>query len=90
METTIFEQVFYPQSTYVWSRGVSSILGRHPIFVSSPVQFKADENGRYAVLTCRHSGCSLCGVEGSYRELAFGFQDPITVGRSQKLLPKAS
>jgi hypothetical protein len=89
METTSCEQVFYPQSTYVWCRGVSSILGRHPIFVSSPVQFNADENGRYAVLTCRHSGCSLCGVEGSYRELAFGFQDPITVGR-QKLLPKAS
>jgi len=89
METISCEQVFFPQSTYVWCHGVSSILGRHAIFVSSPVQFKADENGRYALLTCHHSGCSLCGMERPYREQAMGFQDAITVGR-QKLLPKAS
>jgi hypothetical protein len=75
MKSAECEAVFYPPSTYVWCKGVSSQLGRHPIFVSSPVRFTLGPNGRYTLLTCRHATCSFCGEATRYEEKEFGFQD---------------
>jgi hypothetical protein len=75
------EEVFYPVSTYVWCKGVSSKLGRHPTFVSSPVRFTPDPNGRYTLLTCRHDTCSLCGTATRYEEKEIGFQEEVVLRR---------
>jgi hypothetical protein len=75
MKTAECEEVSYAGSTYVWCKGVSSKLGRHPIFVSSPVRFTPTPNGRSTELTCRHATCSLCGKATSYEEKEIGFQD---------------
>jgi hypothetical protein len=75
MKTTECEEVFYPGSTYVWCKGVSSKLGRHPIFVSSPVRFTPVPSGRSTMLTCREASCSLCGAPTTYQEKEIGFQD---------------
>jgi hypothetical protein len=69
------KEVFYAGSTYVWCKGVSSRLGRHPIFVSSPVRFTPGPNVRSIMLTCRAATCSLCGKATSYEEKEIGFQD---------------
>jgi len=75
MKTAECEEVFFPGSTYVWCKGVSSKLGRHPIFVSSPVRFTPGPSGRSTVLTCRDATCSLSGKATSYEEKEIGFQD---------------
>jgi len=75
MKTAECEEVFYAGSTYVWCKGVSSKLGRHPIFVSSPVRFTPTLKGRSIELTCRDATCSLCGKATSYEEKEIGFQD---------------
>ena len=75
MKITECEEVFYAGSTYVWCKGVSSKLGRHPIFVSSPVRFAPVPSGRCTTLTCREASCSLCGVPTTYPEKEIGFQD---------------
>jgi hypothetical protein len=75
MRTAEFEEVFYAVSTYVWCKGVSSKLGRHPIFVSSPVRFTPTHDGRSTELTCRDATCSLCGKAISYGEEEIAFQD---------------
>jgi hypothetical protein len=77
MKTAESEEVFYPRSTYVWCKGVSSKLGRHPIFVSSPVRFVPGPTGRSALLICRHASCSLCGKVTGYSEKEIGFQDEV-------------
>lgn len=83
METPVRVEVFYPASTYVWCKGVSSLLGRHPIFVSSPVRFTPGVTGRYVLLTCRHPTCSLCGKTTRYEEEEIGFQDEVVLRRSE-------
>jgi hypothetical protein len=75
------EQVSYSASAYVWCKGVSSKRGRHPIFVSSPLEFTAGPNGRYTLLTCRQATCSLCGEATGYEEKEIGFQDEIVLPR---------
>jgi hypothetical protein len=75
MKSTECEEVSYAGSTYVWCKGVSSKLGRHPIFVSSPVRFTPTLDGRSTELTCREATCSLCGKTTRYEENEFGFQD---------------
>jgi hypothetical protein len=75
MKTAEYEEVFYAGSTYVWCKGVSSKLSRHPIFVSSPVRFTSGPNGRSTALTCRDATCSLCGQATTYEEKEIGFQD---------------
>jgi len=75
MKTAACEEVFYAGSTYVWCKGLSSKLGRHPIFVSSPVRFTSGPNGRSTMLTCHHATCSLSGKATSYEEKEIGFQD---------------
>jgi hypothetical protein len=75
MKTPECEDVSYPVSTYVWCKGVSTKLARHPIFVSSPVRFTPGLNGRSTVLTCRNATCSLCGMVTNYEEKEIGFQD---------------
>jgi hypothetical protein len=75
MKTAECQQVFYPGSTYVWCQGESSVLGRHPIFVSSPVKFMPAPNGPYTLQTCRHASCSLYGKMTRYEEKELGFQD---------------
>ena len=72
MKTEECKEVSYPASTYVWCKGVSSLLGRHPIFVSSPVRF---ETGKFTFLTCPHRSCSLHGAPTRYSEEEIGFQD---------------
>jgi hypothetical protein len=72
MLTEQCEEVFYPCSTYVWCKGVSSLLGRHPIFLSSPVRF---DTGRFTLLTCHNPSCSLHGRPTRYSEGEIGFQD---------------
>jgi hypothetical protein len=72
MKTEECQEVFYPVSTYVWCKGVSSLLGRHPIFVSSPVRF---ESARFTLLTCPHRSCSLHRQPTRYSEEDIGFQD---------------
>ena len=69
-----YEQVTYPVSTYVWCKGSLSRLDRHPIFVSSPVRFARDENGRYTLLACHDQACRLCGRPTRYEETEMGFQ----------------
>lgn len=71
------EEVFYPGSTYVWCKGQSSLIDRHPIFVASPVKFMPGMRGRYTVLTCKDAMCSLCGKPTPYQESDLGFQDEI-------------
>ena len=75
MKTAECEEVFYAGSTYVWCKDVSSKLGRHPIFVSSPVRFTPTLDGRSTELTCREATCSLCGKATSYEEKEIGFED---------------
>ena len=75
MKTAECQQVFYPGSTYVWCKGESGVLGRHPIFVSSPVKFMPGPKGPYTLQTCRHASCSLCGETTRYEEKELGFQD---------------
>lgn len=70
-------EVFYPGSTYVWCRGESTLVDRHPIFVSSPVRFMLGPNGRYTLLTCKDATCSLCGTPTPYQESDLGFQDEV-------------
>lgn len=77
MKTAEYQEVFYPVSTYVWCKGVSSKLGRHPIFISSPVEFTPGPNERYAILTCHSPTCSFCGAPTRYEEKEIGFQDEI-------------
>ena len=74
MTETIYEQVSYAPSIYVWCKGSSSGLGRHPIFVSSPVKFARDEGGRYTLLACHERDCPLCDREMRYEESEIGFQ----------------
>jgi hypothetical protein len=74
MSETVYEEVSYGPSIYVWCKGSSSRLGRHPIFVSSPVKFTRDESGRHTVLHCHHETCSLCGKPTRYEENEIGFQ----------------
>jgi hypothetical protein len=81
MKTAECEEVSYPAGTYVWCKGVSSELGRHPIFVSSPVRFKSDPDGRFTFLICRHPTCSLCGEAKCYLENEIGFQDRFVLRR---------
>lgn len=71
----VCERVMYPASTYVWCKGTSAKLGRHPIFASSPVTFEADYGGRVTVLRCNHSSCSAYGKPTDYAEKEIGFQD---------------
>jgi hypothetical protein len=75
MKTAECEEVSYAGSTYVWCKGVSSKLGRHPIFVSSPVRFTPTLDGRSTELTCRDATCSLCGKATSYEEKEIDFED---------------
>lgn len=74
MNHTEYEQVTYPVSTYVWCKGSSSRLGRHPIFVSSPVRFIRDESGCYTLLACHDHECPLCDRATRYEETDIGFQ----------------
>ena len=69
------EEVSYPASTYVWCKGESKLLGRHPIFVSSPVRFTVLPPSRITLLTCPHRSCSLHGQPTHYSEEEIGFQD---------------
>lgn len=69
------EEVSYPASTYVWCRGESTLLGRHPIFVSSPVKFRRIPQSRVTTLTCTHRSCSLHAQPTQYSEEEIGFQD---------------
>jgi hypothetical protein len=75
MKTAECQEVFYPGSTYVWCKGESSVLGRHPIFVSSPVKFMSGPSGLCTLQTCRQASCSLCGETTRYEEKELGFQD---------------
>jgi hypothetical protein len=75
MTETVYEEVTYAPSIYVWCKGSSSRLGRHPIFVSSPVKFARDERGRYALLACHDQACPLCDQATRYEESDIGFQD---------------
>lgn len=72
MKSTECKKVSYPASTYVWFKGESKLLGRHPIFVSSPVRF---DPARLTVLRCPHTACSLHGQPIRYSEEDIGFQD---------------
>jgi len=74
MTETVYEQVSYAPSIYVWCKGSSSGLGRHPIFVSSPVKFARDEGGRYTLLACHERACPLCDRAMRYDEIEIGFQ----------------
>lgn len=69
------EEVSYPASTYVWCKGESKVLGRHPIFVSSPVRFTVLPPNRITPLTCPHRSCSRHGQPTHYSEEDIGFQD---------------
>jgi hypothetical protein len=73
------EKVSYAGSTYVWCKGESKLLRRHPIFVSSPVRFTPGPNGRHTLLTCRQATCSLRGEATHYEEKEIGFQDEIVL-----------
>ena len=75
------EDVFYPASTYVWCKGESKVLGRHAIFVSSPVRYARSLEGRFTSLTCRHSSCSLRGQPMRYLEQEIGFEDECVTSR---------
>jgi len=75
MRTEKCEQVSYPASTYVWCKGESKLLGRHAIFVSSPVKFTLHPQGRITRLTCPYLTCSLHGQPTVYSEEEIGFQD---------------
>ena len=79
MRTEECEEVFYPASTYVWCKGESKLLGRHPIFVSSPVRFGT---GRFTLLTCPHKSCSLHAQPTRYSEVEIRFQDGYIFRRS--------
>ena len=59
------EEVWYPASTYVWCEGESKLLGRHAIFVSSPVRFRSLAASRLTLLSCPHTSCSLHGQTNS-------------------------
>src|SRR5215472_14830713 len=69
------EEVSYPASTYVWCKGESKLLGRHSIFVSSPVRFSPVPPGRFTLLTCPYRSCSLHRQPTRYSEDEIGFQD---------------
>lgn len=70
-----FEEVWFPASTHVWCKGESKLLGRHAIFVSSPVKFIPLPPGRSTLLKCPHNTCSLHGQPTRYLEQEIGFQD---------------
>jgi hypothetical protein len=72
MKTDEWAKASYRASTYVWCKGESKLLGRHPIFVSSPVRFESD---RFTFLTCPHKSCSLHAQPTRYSEEEIGFQD---------------
>jgi hypothetical protein len=76
------EEVSYPASTYVWCKGESKLLGRHPLFLSSPVRFTVLPATRVTVLTCPHRSCSLHGEPMRYSEEELGFQDGYRFRRS--------
>ncbi len=78
MEIAHCEQKTFPASTYVWCKGVSSKLGRHPIFVSSPVKFERTTKGLSTVLSCNQPSCSFCGIEIHYHEDEMCFGDGYT------------
>ena len=69
------EKVLFPMSTYVWCKGDCPKLGRHPIFVSSPVRFERECGERFTMLTCKHPSCSACGTAIRYVDKDIGFQD---------------
>jgi hypothetical protein len=69
------EEVWYPASTFVWCKGESKLLGRHPLFVSSPVRFTRSQAQRFTMLTCSHCSCSLHGQSTRYSEEELGFQN---------------
>ena len=75
MKTAECQEVSYPGSTYVWCKGESGKLGRHPIFISSPVKFMSGPIGLYTLQTCHHASCSLCGKTTRYEAKELGFQD---------------
>lgn len=75
MKTAEYEEVWYPASIYVWCKGTSTKLSRHPIFVSCPVKFTLTPNGRFTLQTCRDDTCSLCGQAIRYEEKDIGFQN---------------
>lgn len=75
------EETTYPGSAYVWCKGESKLLGRHPIFVSSPVRFTVLPAGRATLLKCSHRGCSLYGHPTRYSEEEIGFQDDYVFGK---------
>ena len=70
-----YEEVSYPCSTYVWCKGQSRVLGRHAIFVSSPVKFASGPPGRSTLLTCPYWDCSLYAQPSRYSEEEIGLQD---------------
>jgi hypothetical protein len=74
MTETVYEEVSYAPSIYVWCKGSSSSLDRHPIFVSSPVKFLRDEGGRYTLLACHDHACPLCDRATRYEESEIVFQ----------------
>jgi hypothetical protein len=76
-----YEEVWYPVSTYVWCEGESKLLGRHPIFVSSPVRFTRLPSSRITLLTCSDRSCSLYGEPTRYSEEEIRCQDGYVLRR---------
>ena len=75
MNTAQYERVWYPASTYVWCKGTSNRLGKHPVFVSSPVKFTHAPDGRFTLQTCGERTCSLYGQGIRYEDSDIGLQD---------------
>jgi hypothetical protein len=75
MSSVTFEKVLYPLSTYVWCKGKCAKLGRHPIFISSPVRFERKGHERFTSLTCKQPTCSAFGQPTRYSEKEIAFQD---------------
>lgn len=80
MKTDDSEEVSYPASTYVWCKGESRLLGRHPVFVSSPVKFTRTPETRFTMLTCPFPSCSMHGKPTRYFEEEIGFQEGYVFG----------
>jgi len=75
MSNITFEKVLYPLSTYVWCKGKCAKVGKHPIFISSPVRFEREGNQRFTSLTCKQPTCSVFGQPTRYAEKDIDFQD---------------
>ena len=75
MNTAQYERVWYPASTYVWCKGISNQLGKHPVFVSSPVKFIRAPDRRFTLQICGERTCSLYGQRIRYEDKDIGFQD---------------